>query len=144
MSQTPNQLENFVGIFGAVGRTVTITNIAGQDVTISTLLPARKQFVMAERLARLLEHSAIRAELSRIQEVKGEPVAAIVRFVSTMVSAEVREEILSALDEIMELVGVPDATNQYEIQEVVKALIPFAARPLSVVSTVAQRPTAEA
>lgn len=142
MSTASNELANFLSILGGTGRTVTVEDVNGTPYTLSTVLPARKQLEVAAAFDVALEDSVIRGAFNAIQEVSketgGDQILALVRFARLILKAQNQEHILSLLDQLV-LKAHPalptPASDHFEIQEVLRMLLPFGSRLLSAVST---------
>lgn len=142
MSTAPNELANFLSILGATGRTVTVEDTTGQSHTLSTVLPARKQLEVAAAFDEALDDETIRGAFNAIQEVsnetKGDQILALIRFARLILKAQNRDRVLDLLDRLVAKahpgLSAP-ASDHFELQEVLRMLLPFASRLLSAVST---------
>lgn len=137
---TANELTNFLAILGDPGRTVTIEAVDGTVYTVPTVISARRQLELAAVLDQALDDATIASAFATVQNMSQdgvEPIRALLGFVRTMIRSENRDRILATLDRLM-TVAYPDlptpASDHFEVQEVVKALLPFASRLLHAVS----------
>ncbi len=143
MSNAPaSELANFLSILGGTGRTVTVEDVEGKTYTFSTILSARRQLEVAAAFDEALTDATIRSAFDAVQEVSqetsGDQILALVKFARLIVRAQNRNRILTLLDKLVEKAH-PDApvpaSDKFEIQEVLRMLLPFASRLLSAVST---------
>jgi hypothetical protein len=140
-----SEIANFLGILGGTGRTVTVCDVSENEYTFSTMLPAARQLELAAILDAALSEDMIRVGFNEIQAIAeqatGNHVAALYRMVRAILKADNRAKVLDTLDKLVAK-GYPDApapaSDHFEIQEVLRMLLPFVSRLLHAVSTAGQ------
>ena len=140
-----NELSNFLSILGTTNRIVTVEDVDGKIYNVRTVLPALKQLELAEAMDRALGEDTIRRAFDVLQNVSresgGDQVLALIRFARLIVAAENRSKVLGVLDALVATahpVLPAPASERFEIQEVLRMLLPFVSRLLRGASTAAQ------
>lgn len=140
-----NELSNFLSILGTTDRTVTVEDIDGKTYTVRTVLPALKQLELADAMDKALGEDTIRRAFDALQNVSrdsgGDQVMALIRFGRLIVASENRSKVLGVLDALVATAhpALPaPASEHFEIQEVLRMLLPFVSRLLRGASTAAQ------
>lgn len=139
-----SELTNFLAILGNTGRSVKVEDVSGTSYVVPTVLPAGKQLELVAALDDALDDATLRGAFDAVQSVArdtgGDQVAALLRFVRLLLKSKNRAVVLSLLDRLVALAHplLPQpAQDHFEIQEVLRMLLPFASRLLTVLSTVA-------
>lgn len=140
-----NELSNFLSILGATDRSVTVEDIDGETYTVKTVLPAIRQLELAEAMDRALGEATIRRAFDALQNVSqesgGDQVMALIRFGGLIVASANRSKVLGTLDALVATAhpALPaPASEHFEIEEVLRMLLPFVSRLLRVASTAVQ------
>lgn len=140
-----SEIAKFLSILGGTGRTITVCDVSEKEYTFSTMLPAVRQLELAAILDAALSEDMIRAGFNEIQAISeqatGNHVAALYRMVRAILKADNRLKVLATLDALVAK-GYPDAptpaSEHFELQEVLRMLLPFVSRLLHAVSTAGQ------
>lgn len=148
---TDSELSNFLSILGGTGRTVTVEDIHGQSYHLSVILPAVRQLELAAAFDEALGEESLRGAFNALQAVagdsQGDQIRGLIRGAKVILAADNRTKILSILDKLTQkahpTVPAPACEN-FELQEVLKMLLPFVGRILRGVSTAVPARTSEA
>lgn len=140
-----NELSNFLAILGTTNRSVTVEDVDGKTYHVKTVLPAIKQLELAEAMDRALGEDTIRRAFDALKAVSGESsgdhVMALIKFARLIVAAGNRATVLGVLDALVKTAhpALPQpASEHFEIQEVLRMLLPFVSRLLRGASTAVQ------
>lgn len=133
-----SELLTFLNIIGGTGRTVTVTDVDGKDYTLSVVVPAARQLRIAAAIEALLSEEAVRGMLVEVAQITSEgaagndmigPVLKLVRL-ALRDNTEKIERILNDLCALAFPTLPTPAMERFELQEVIKAIVPFGARNL--------------
>lgn len=146
-----SELKTFLSILGPTDRSVIVHDCADNAYEVCTVLPARRQLEVAAVFERVLEDEVVRAVFDAIQQVaseaKGDQVIVLTRLARRLLQTENRERVLALLDDLVARVNpaLPKpAQDHFELQEVLRLLLPFVSRLLTALSTDGPRKSAEA
>ena len=145
MAEAQNELSNFLSILGSTGRTVTVEDIDGKTYEVKTVLPAGRQLELAAAIERALDDDTVRSAFDALQTVSkqasGDNVLALIKFGRLLVASDNHANVLGTLDALVKTAhpALPQpASEHFEIQEVLRMLLPFVSRLFRAGSTAGQ------